>query len=172
MSWLRKRWVMFRHPHAGIEFRAPVYLGPRFSLDMPRGGTFIVGAGVEFRRGFRAELRGPGARITIGAGSAFTYDVVLQCSSSIEVGAHCMFGQATIVVDGNHRFRELDRPLSEQGYELSPVRIADHVLVTAKCTGALRAPPSGGGRRAARGTCGVRKGPADPEGCASPAPPA
>jgi acetyltransferase-like isoleucine patch superfamily enzyme len=134
LSWLRMRWVLFRNPHARIEFQGPVYLGPRFSLDMPRGGTFIVGPGVEFRRGFRAELGGPGARITIGAGSAFTYDVVLQCSSTIDIGAHCMVGQATLIVDGNHRFRGLDRPAAAQGYELTPVRIADHVVVTSKCT--------------------------------------
>lgn len=134
MSWMRKRWVLFRNPHAHIEFQGPVYLGPRFSLDMPRGGTFVVGPGVEFRRGFRAELAGPDARITIGGGSAFTYDVVMQCAGSIEVGAHCMFGQGTMVVDGNHRFRELDRPMLAQGYDLTPLKIADHATITTKCT--------------------------------------
>src|ERR1700722_873390 len=59
MSWLRRRWVVFRNPHARIEFDATAYLGPGFSLDAPRGGTFVVGPGVEFRRGFRAELGGP-----------------------------------------------------------------------------------------------------------------
>lgn len=134
MSWLRKRWVLFRNPHARIEFQGPVYLGPGFSLDMPRGGSFIVGPGVEFRRSFRAELGGPDARITIGVGSVFTYDVILQCGSSIEIGAHCMFGQATMVVDGNHRFRDLDRAMLEQGYDLQPVKIADHATITTKCT--------------------------------------
>jgi acetyltransferase-like isoleucine patch superfamily enzyme len=134
MSWLRKRWVLFRNPHARIEFHGPVYLGPRFSLDMPRGGTFVVGPGVEFRRGFRAELTGPDARITIGARSVFSYDVVIQCTSSIEIGADCIFGQATLVVDGNHRFRDLERPVLEQGYDLRPMRISDHATVTTKCT--------------------------------------
>jgi acetyltransferase-like isoleucine patch superfamily enzyme len=134
MSFLRKRWVLFRNPHAHIEFQGPVYLGPRFSLHMPHGGTFIVGPGVEFRRGFRAELDGPESRITIGACSSFTYDVVIQCGRSIEIGKHCMFGQSTMVVDGNHRFRSLDRPMLEQGYDLRPVKLADHVTVTTKCT--------------------------------------
>ncbi len=134
MSWLRKRWVIFRNPHAHIEFRGPVYLGPRFSLHMPNGGTFIVGPGVEFRRGFRAELTDPSTRIAIGACSVFTYDVVIQCASSIEIGAHCMFGQATLVVDGNHRFRDLDKPMLQQGYDLRPLKLADHVTITTKCT--------------------------------------
>lgn len=134
MSWLRKRWLLWRNPHATIEFRGPVYLGPGFSLHAPRGGSLIVGPGVEFRRGFRAELGTPEAVIRIGAMSVFTYDVIVQCSSRIEIGEHCMFGQATIVIDGNHRFRELDRPMLQQGYDLRPLTLADHVTVTTKCT--------------------------------------
>jgi acetyltransferase-like isoleucine patch superfamily enzyme len=134
MSWLRKRWVLIRNPHCHIEFSAPVYLGPGFSLDAPRGGTFIVAPGCEFRRGFRAELGGPDARIEIGMMSVFTYDVVLQCSSQITIGAHCMFGQASLVVDGNHQFRELDRPMLQQGYALAPITVGDHVTTTTKCT--------------------------------------
>src|SRR5438045_860760 len=64
MSWLRKQWVLLRHPHADIRFGRHVYLGPRFSLHMPAEGAFIVGDGVEFRRGFRAEVSGRG-RIVI-----------------------------------------------------------------------------------------------------------
>jgi acetyltransferase-like isoleucine patch superfamily enzyme len=134
MSWLRKRWVLFRNPHANIEFQGPVYLGPRFSLDMPRGGTFIVGPGVEFRRGFRAEFGTAQTRITIGKGSVFTYDVLIQCTSSIDIGERCMFGQSTLLVDGNHRFRDLTRPMLEQGYDLTPLRIADHAAILTKST--------------------------------------
>jgi acetyltransferase-like isoleucine patch superfamily enzyme len=101
---------------------------------MPKGGTFRVGPGVEFRRGFRAELVGPESRITIGGASVFTYDVIIQCASTIDIGAHCMFGQSSLVVDGNHRFRDLDRPMLEQGYDLRPLVIADNVTTTTKCT--------------------------------------
>jgi len=132
MSWLRKRWVLLRHPHADIRFEGQVYLGPGFSLHIPREGSFVVGPGVEFRRGFRAELEG--GRITIGAGSVFTYYVLMQCSTSIDVGERCMFGQATIVVDGNHRFRDLERPMLDQGYDFTPIHIGDDATITTKCT--------------------------------------
>lgn len=133
MSRLRKRWVLLRNPQADIALIEPVYLGPGFSLHMPDGGTFRAGPAVEFRRGFRAEI-GPQGRVEIGAGSVFTYDVVVQCSTSIVIGERCMFGQATLVVDGNHRFRELDRPMLAQGYDFRPLRIADDATVTTKCT--------------------------------------
>ncbi len=133
MSRLRKWWVLVRNPHATVRFTEPVYLGPGFSLHMPDGGTFIAGPACEFRRNFRAEIGGDG-RIEIGAGSVFTYDVVMQCSTSIVIGERCMFGQATLVVDGNHRFRDLDRPMLSQGYDFRPIRIADDATITTKCT--------------------------------------
>ena len=126
--------MLFRNPHAQIEFRGPVYLGPKFSLDMPRGGTFIVGAGVEFRRGFRAEFGNADTRVTIGAGCAFTYDVLIQCTTSIDIGERCQFGQTTILLDGQHRFRDITRPMLEQGYDFQPLRIEDDAVITTKCT--------------------------------------
>jgi len=133
MSALRKRWVLIRHPHAEVSFGRHAYLGPGFSLHMPDGGTFVAGDGVEFRRGFRAEI-GPKGRLEIGAASIFTYDALIQCSTTIEIGARCIFGQTTMMVDGSHRFRDLSQPMLAQGYDYRPLRIADHVAVMSKCT--------------------------------------
>ena len=133
MSWLRKQWVLFRNPRAHIEFRGAVYLGPGFSLHMPKGGTFIVGHGVEFRRGFRAEI-GPEGRITIGEGCSFTYDVIMSCNTSIEIGERCAIAGGAYVVDGSHRFRDLTKPFLAQGYDYRPLKIEDDVWISAKCT--------------------------------------
>jgi acetyltransferase-like isoleucine patch superfamily enzyme len=132
-SALRKRWVLFRHPHADVRFDGPVHLGPGFSLHIPTNGSFHVGPGVEFRRGFRAEIAGDG-RVTIGAGTVFTYDVVLQCSTSIDIGERVMFAQGALVVDGNHRFRDVDEPVTAQGYDFRPIHIGDDAAIMAKCT--------------------------------------
>lgn len=94
----------------------------------------MTGEHVEFRRGFRAELAGPEARIEIGSLSVCTYDVLMQCSTSIVLGERCMLGQSTMVVDGSHRFRDLDRPVLAQGYDFSPIRIDDDAWITNKCT--------------------------------------
>jgi acetyltransferase-like isoleucine patch superfamily enzyme len=133
MSQLRKWWTILRNPQAEIHFGKYTYLGPGFSLHMPFGGTFIVGQAVEFRRKFRCEVM-EDARVTIGELSVFTYDVVMQCGKSIDIGERVMFGQCTLVVDGNHRFRDLDKPMLEQGYNLRPLRIGDDATITTKCT--------------------------------------
>jgi acetyltransferase-like isoleucine patch superfamily enzyme len=133
MSELRKRWVLLRHPHATVRFGKGTYLGPGFSLHLPGHGSFEVGERVEFRRGFRAEITGDG-RIAIGDDSRFTYDVLIQCSTSIDIGRECMFGQTTIVLDGQHRFRDLSRPMLDQGYDFRPLTIGDGATITTKCT--------------------------------------
>ena len=128
----RKRWLLLRHPHVDIRFEGPVYLGPGFSLFCPEGGTFHVGPSVEFRRGFRCELHN--GTVRIGTGTVFTYSVLMQCSSTIEIGERCLFGQSTMIVDGSHRFRDLDRPVLQQGYDLRPIRIGDDASIMTKCT--------------------------------------
>ena len=133
MSWLRREWVLLRHPHADIRFGRDVYLGPGFSVHIPETGTLVVGDGVEFRREFRAEVSGNG-QLLIGAHSRFTYSVLVQCSTTIDIGEYCMFGQSTIVLDGQHRFRDLTKPMLDQGYDFTPLRIEDHATVTTKCT--------------------------------------
>jgi acetyltransferase-like isoleucine patch superfamily enzyme len=133
MSWLRRQWVLARHPHATIRFGRGVYIGPGFSLDIRDAGTFLVGDDVEFRRDFRAEIAGDGV-IRIGSGTHFTYSVLIQCSTTIEIGQRTMFGQSTIVVDGQHRFRDLTRPMLEQGYDFHHVTIEDDATITTKCT--------------------------------------
>jgi acetyltransferase-like isoleucine patch superfamily enzyme len=133
MSRLRKWWVLFRHPLGNVRFEEPVHIGPGFSLHMPGEGTFIVGPGTSFRRGFTAEISGNG-RVEIGANVTFNYDSVIQCSTSVEIGDRCLFAPGALVVDGSHRFRDPDRPLVSQGYDYSPVRIEHDVAVMAKCT--------------------------------------
>jgi acetyltransferase-like isoleucine patch superfamily enzyme len=134
MSRLRKWWVLMRNPHATIRFGRGTYLGPGFSLHMPYGGTFIAGDGVEFRRNFRAELAGPDSRITIGDGTSCTYDVLIQCATTIDIGTHCGLGQSTLIVDGNHRYRDLSLPPLHQGYNLRPIRIGDGAVAWSKNT--------------------------------------
>jgi acetyltransferase-like isoleucine patch superfamily enzyme len=132
-SWLRKRWVILRNPLADIRFEGPVYLGPGFSLHMPNGGTFVCGPYVEFRRRFRAEV-GPEGRIQIGAHCYLTYDVIITCNTTVEIGERCGLGQSTYVADGNHRYRDLDVPFLAQGYDYRAIRIEDDVQIHSKAT--------------------------------------
>jgi acetyltransferase-like isoleucine patch superfamily enzyme len=133
MSALRKRWAIFRNPRATIVFGKDTYAGPGFSLHMPFGGTFITGSGVEFRRGFRGEI-GKNGRVEIGKDSYLTYDVIISCDTTIDIGERVGMAQSTFVADGSHKYRDNDVPFLEQGYNYRPLRIEDDAQIHAKCT--------------------------------------
>lgn len=133
MSGIRKRWILLSHPHANIRFEGPVHIGPGFSLYIPHNGTLIVGPNVEFRRGFRAEIVG-NARVVIGANCVFSYYALIQCTSSIEIGEGCGFGQSCAIFDGNHYFRDLEQPFMHQGLDLRPIQIGRECGVLTKTT--------------------------------------
>jgi acetyltransferase-like isoleucine patch superfamily enzyme len=134
MSALRKRWCLFRNPQATIRFGKGTYLGPRFSLHCPFGGTFITGENVEFRRNFRAELGGPDSKIEIGAGSYCTYSVLIQCGTTITIGERCGLGHCTSLYDGSHKFRDTTKEFLHQGYDYRPIVIEDDAQVHGLCT--------------------------------------
>lgn len=134
---LASRWrqlaVRVTHRHCEVTFAGPVRLGPGFELYIPDRGRLVVGAGVEFRRGFVCEISGNG-EVRIGEGSVFTAGALIQCTTSIDIGRRCIFGQDTLLVDGSHRFGDPDQHLLDQGYDFRPLRIEDGAVVMAKCT--------------------------------------
>lgn len=130
----RKRWVKARNPQATIRFGPGCHLGPGFSLHMPHGGTFLAGAGTEFRRGFRAEFANGDAVVRIGEGCYLTYDVIVACSTSIDIGDRVGIGQASFVVDGSHRYRDRTAAFLDQGYDYRPLRIDSDAQLHSKVT--------------------------------------
>lgn len=121
------------HTHCHVEIDSPVRIGPGFSLFMPSGGEFVVGAGVHFRRNFTCEI-GPGGRVEIGPGTDFTSNVLIQCSTLVSIGARCAFGQSTLIADGYHRYRDPDQHWMEQGHDFRPIHIGEGAGVSDKCT--------------------------------------
>jgi acetyltransferase-like isoleucine patch superfamily enzyme len=125
--------VLATHRHCTVEFRGPVRLGPGFTLDIPGDGAFVVGAGVDFRRGFKCEVHGAG-RIEIGDGCTFTSYALVGCSTSITIGTRSQFGQGLVMMDGNHRFRDPTKHMNEQGYDYKPLTIGNNVSVYGNST--------------------------------------
>jgi len=134
MSGFRKRWQIFRNPNATIRFGAHVRAGPGFKVHAPWGGTLIVGDNVEFRRNTLFEFWGPESRVTVGSGSYFTYDVIVACGTTIDIGERVGLGQGTFVVDGSHEYRDTGTPFLDQGYNYRPVTIGNDAQIHSKVT--------------------------------------
>ncbi|MBW3663703.1 MAG: hypothetical protein KY469_11440 [Actinobacteria bacterium] len=128
-STLRRWSVEVTHRHTTVRFGPGCYVGPGFHLTIPYLGGLIVGRDVEFRRGFTCEIADAG-RVTIGDGAVFTYDTVIQCSTTVTIGERCAIGRA-LIADGTHRFRDATTPMDEQGFDFRPITIgADTRIMT------------------------------------------
>jgi acetyltransferase-like isoleucine patch superfamily enzyme len=132
-SYMRKVGLRLTHLHAHVSFGKYCRVGPGFVLEIPDDGTFITGLGVDFRRGFVCEISGDG-RVEIGDLTVFTHDAVIQCTTSITIGRGCSIGQGALFVDGNHRFRDPDKPMRQQGYDFRPLTVGDGATIMSKCT--------------------------------------
>ena len=100
---------------------------------MPGPAELRIGAGVEFRRDCRIEMEHH-SRVVIGAGTQFTYGVLIQCTKEVTIGSGCLFANGTSVVDSKHRFRDRDRRMRDQGLEFDALHIGDDVWVASKAT--------------------------------------
>jgi acetyltransferase-like isoleucine patch superfamily enzyme len=129
----RRLAVRATHSHADVRIDRSARLGPRFALWIPERGHFHVAEGCDFRRDFYAELHGDGS-IDIGPQTTFTGASVMQISTSLTIGTRCVFGVGTMIVDGNHRFKDHTRHVLDQGYDYQPITVGDGAMIMSKCT--------------------------------------
>jgi acetyltransferase-like isoleucine patch superfamily enzyme len=109
-------------------------------LEALREGRLEVGSETLFEPG--VWITAPGsARVRIGEGTFLNRDVMVAAEELVEIGSHCMLANGCFVSDASHRFSDLERPITWQGFESKgPTRIGDncwlgaHVVVTSGVT--------------------------------------
>lgn len=67
---------------------------------------------------------GDGGRIVIGSGTFLNVGVMIAALDLVEIGDHCMIANGCVITDANHRFDDLSRPVTWQGFtSKGPTRI-------------------------------------------------
>jgi acetyltransferase-like isoleucine patch superfamily enzyme len=81
------------------------------------------------------------ARVRIGEGTFLNIGVMVAAVELVEIGSHCMFANGCFITDGNHRFDDVTRPVTWQGFtSKGPTRVGDnvwcgaHVVITSGVT--------------------------------------
>lgn len=100
-------------------------------LEAMREGRLSVGSGtlLEPHVWITAPER---ARVRIGEGTFLNLGVMVAAKELVEIGSHCMLANGCFVTDANHRFDDLERPLTWQGFtSKGPTRIGDNVWLGA-----------------------------------------
>lgn len=96
-------------------------------LEAFRDGRLQVGAQTLFEPGVWITV-GDEGRVRIGEGCFLNLGVMVAAQGLVEIGDHCMFANGCFVTDANHRFSDLDTPITWQGFESKgPTRIGSNV---------------------------------------------
>jgi acetyltransferase-like isoleucine patch superfamily enzyme len=95
-------------------------------LEALREGRLEIGPGVLLEPG--VWITAPGsARVRIGAGSFLNLGVMVAAHELVEIGEHCMLANGCFVSDASHRYDDLERPITWQGFESKgPTRIGNN----------------------------------------------
>ena len=100
-------------------------------LEALREGRLEVGDGTLFEPG--VWISAPGAaRVRIGAGTFLNRNVMVAAQELVEIGDHCMLANGCFVSDASHRFDDLAKPITWQGFETrGPTRIGSNTWLGA-----------------------------------------
>lgn len=128
---LRRRLRLARHAAAGGFFiRQPIEGEVLEALD---SGRLVVGEDTLFEPGCWLTL-GPEARITIGEGCFLNRETMLAATELIEIGDHVMFANGCFVGDADHRYEDLEVPITWQGFKRrGPVKIGSNCWLGVNC---------------------------------------
>jgi acetyltransferase-like isoleucine patch superfamily enzyme len=109
-------------------------------LEAFAAGRLEVGEQTLFEPNVWLTLPDPG-RVRIGSGTFLNMNVMVAAQNLVEIGDHCMFANGCFVTDANHRYDDVDRPVTWQGFtSKGPTRVGDnvwcgaHVVITSGVT--------------------------------------
>jgi acetyltransferase-like isoleucine patch superfamily enzyme len=95
-------------------------------LEALREGRLEIGSEALLEPG--VWITAPGsARVRIGGGSFLNMGVMVAAHELVEIGEHCMLANGCFVSDASHRYDDLERPITWQGFQSKgPTRIGDN----------------------------------------------
>lgn len=103
-----------------IEFLPNINLGRNLVID--RMSTVWMGS-----------VDGSLPKLSIGDGVYIGERCYLGSSLKVSVGANCLIGASSYIIDCNHRFGRRDIPINAQGFKSAPISIEEDVWIGAHC---------------------------------------
>lgn len=92
------------------------------------GKHIKFGKGVTFRKGFSLVIE-DGANVKIGKGTFFNNYCSINAKKEIVIGENCLFGENVKIYDHNHVFKNKEKLIKEQGFNIQPIIIENNCWV-------------------------------------------
>lgn len=105
------------------------WLGKDFELDI-KSSKFKIQfeKNVHFRKSSTICIRSNG-ELTVKENTFFNKNISINCHNKIQIGANCLFGENVKIYDHNHRFRNKEIVISQQGYSLGTITIGNNCWI-------------------------------------------
>lgn len=103
-----------------------------FSLNLQYGNRFSAER-FEFRKNLNIVIVGDGV-LTIGKGCFFNNDCSINVLQRIAIGRNCIFGENVRIYDHNHRYKEFDTLIKDQGFTTNEIVIEDDCWIGSNVT--------------------------------------
>ena len=110
-----------RAPERGVHRGRGVTVGRRASFQVNEGAELVIGDGC--RIGEATRIAVAGGRVELGAGAVLGERCTLVAHSAITIGARARLGHGVVIVDFDHVFSDVERPIRAQPLESGPVTI-------------------------------------------------
>jgi acetyltransferase-like isoleucine patch superfamily enzyme len=120
----RDRVRAFRARRCGVEVGVAVVLGRGLVFD----GSVTIGDGAVLGDGCRFHVA-PGASVVVGPGAILGDRCVVSAHERVEIGPGSVLADEVVLVDFDHRFDDVERPVRLQGLRTGAVVIGAGVRV-------------------------------------------
>lgn len=92
------------------------------------GTKLKIGKGTTWRKRFNVVISN-GGKIEIGDSCFFNNDCSINANISVKIGSHSIFGENIRIYDHNHRFRNRDLSIKQQGFKNEEVYIGENCWI-------------------------------------------
>lgn len=105
----------------------------RIMYSLRYGNRLEIGKGCSFRTGVYIHITDNG-KIVMGENCFFNRYCSICSKAMISIGNHSIFGENVKIYDSNHKFGDINKPISEQGYLTEPIKIGNNCWVGSNVT--------------------------------------
>ena len=92
------------------------------------GTSFQMGKGLYVRKGFTVTIE-DGGYVAIGKNVFFNNFCSINALEGIEIGDDCIFGENVHIYDHNHKYRDKEIPVNNQGFTKGTVKIGQNTWI-------------------------------------------
>jgi acetyltransferase-like isoleucine patch superfamily enzyme len=113
---------------AGVRYGATVRIGRGVQFQVAPDGELVVGDGCLVGQRTRIVVAS-GCRVELGAGCVLGERCTIVAHSGVTIGAGAQLAHGAVIVDFDHVFDDVERPIREQPLASTPVTIGEGARV-------------------------------------------